>query len=172
MILPESAQAGDILGIFSTDGRAYRGTVRVREVFPGPPSQIGFDTPLPVGTTKGDILCLIRRRDEGTQVEVTDNLVAPMFAYKDAIEAVQKLQAELEQSHHQKGELAQRLIESVRTNDSLRQDSVRKDEQLRNLANRLHQRSIELDAARAALTVPEPIHNEILLIKRRIKSSS
>ena len=97
MILPETAQVGDILGIFSTDGNTYRGSVRVREMFPGPPPQIGFDGPLPIGTTQGDILCLVRRRDEGIEVISgvdNRNLVAPISAYKGAIEAVQQVQAE------------------------------------------------------------------------------
>ena len=66
MIAPEDVQAGDLVGIFSTDGREFRGQVRVRETFNTgtPQMQISFDGPLPLGTTQGDILCLIRRRDE------------------------------------------------------------------------------------------------------------
>ena len=69
MITPESVQAGDLVAIFSTDGRTFRGQLRVRELFPGRTLSISFDGPLPLGTTQGDILCLIRRRDEGTIIE-------------------------------------------------------------------------------------------------------
>jgi hypothetical protein len=61
MILPENCQAGDLVGIFSTDGRTYRGSLTVREVSE---DFISFTAMLPPGTQQGDILVLIRRRDE------------------------------------------------------------------------------------------------------------
>jgi hypothetical protein len=65
MIAPEDVQRGDLLGIYSPDGGIYRGQVFVRELINTENGRmIAFNTSLPPGTTQGDILCLIRRRDE------------------------------------------------------------------------------------------------------------
>jgi hypothetical protein len=61
VILPEDCQPGDLVGIFSPDGRTFRGQVIVSELTP---EHISFTSALPPGTVQGDILCLIRRRDQ------------------------------------------------------------------------------------------------------------
>lgn len=66
MIAPEDLEPGDVVAVFSSDNSTFRGTLIVRELTGVGTSSaaISFNTQLPPGTTQGDILCLIRRRDE------------------------------------------------------------------------------------------------------------
>ena len=175
VILPETAKSGDILGIFSSDGNCYRGTVRVREMFPGPPPQIGFDGPLPVGTTQGDILCLIRRGDEGTQVEaiMPTGLVVPLSVYRGAIAAVQQVQLESSLYKAECSLLREQLArtqyerdEAVRNRDLRIQSS---DAEIRRWAIQLRS---EIESRIPSFKVPEKQNGVASLPVRRIKSSS